>query len=375
MTQSEQIDTCVVGAGVVGLAIARQLSAKGRDVLVLEAGPRFGGGISSRSSEVVHAGLYYPPNSLKAKLCVRGKALLYDYCKSHQVSYHRIGKLVIACNPAEISTLESLAERANANGVSDLELVSKSRVAELEPSVRAEAALLSPSTGIVSAHELMLALLADIESAGGSLALQSQVESVAVSSEGFSVTCEVEGQSYHFSCRRLVNAAGLGAQQLARSIDSLDPSFVPPLYYCRGSYFVYQASSPFKRLIYPLPDASGAGLGVHATIDMGGQLKFGPDVEYIEAEDYQVSALSLTSSIEAIRRYFPSLDPKRLTPGYAGIRPKLQGPGDAPQDFVIQGPEAHGLQGLVNLFGIESPGLTSSMAIAETVDALLGDAW
>jgi len=362
----EHVDACVIGAGVVGLAVGRALSLAGMEVLVLEQGPRIGEGISSRNSEVIHAGIYYPAGSLKADLCVRGKALLYEYCAKHHVSHQRIGKLIVASTSEDESQLAVIEEKAIANQVTDLEWLSLSEINRLEPSLQGVAALLSPSTGIISAHELMLAFQGDIESSGGSVVLSTGVTGIHVTDTGFELTCDSQGSEFRFMARRLVNAAGLAAQAVAGMLrhDAID---IPPLYYCKGNYFTYQGKSPFSRLIYPVPEKSGAGLGVHATLDLGGQLKFGPDVEYIAGEDYEVEAHRIESHVEAIRRYFPGLDRSRLVPGYAGIRPKLQAPGDPPADFVIQGPESHGLPGLVNLFGIESPGLTSSMAMAETV--------
>lgn len=371
MNNSEIVDVCIVGAGVIGLAIARELAISGKDVLVLEHGPRYGEGISSRNSEVIHAGIYYPAESLKAELCVRGKSLLYAYCESRSIGHERIGKLIVATTEAEEEQLASIKRQAGDNGVIDLAEVSRQRLVELEPALNATLALLSPSTGIVSAADLMTSFLADLEAGGGALATRSSVNAVDCEHSGFSVKCNIENQLYEFQCERLVNAAGLGAQQLASSIDGLSAEFVPPLFLCKGNYFTYQGRSPFSHLIYPVPEPGGAGLGVHATLDLGGQVKFGPDVEYVETEDYSVSDERLEQGVRAIQRYFPELDPNRLVAGYAGIRPKLQGPGDPFCDFVIQGEETHGVSGLVNLFGIESPGLTSSMAIAETVAARL----
>jgi|AP95_1055475.scaffolds.fasta_scaffold01468_2 L-2-hydroxyglutarate oxidase LhgO len=371
MSDVDEVDTCIIGAGVVGLAIARELTNRGGEVLILESSPKFGEGISSRNSEVIHAGIYYPKDSLKATLCVRGKKLLYEYCAQRNVAHRRLGKLIVATNSEEESQLETIRDRANGNDVDDIDFVSSSALKDIEPAVQATAALLSPSTGIISAHDLMTAFLGDIEANGGSLACRASVTSVNVESSGFLLNCDIDGHSYRLKCRRLVNSAGLNAQDVAGSISGFNPGLIPKQYLCKGNYFIYQARNPFFHLIYPVPDTGGAGLGVHATIDMGGQVKFGPDVEYIEEADYSVSETSFSHSIEAIRRYFPSLDDRHLAPGYAGIRPKLQGPGDSPEDFIIQGFESHEINGLVNLYGIESPGLTSSMAIAETVSTRL----
>ena len=371
MNNTESIEVCVIGAGVIGLAIARQLALTGRDVLVLERGPRYGEGVSSRNSEVIHAGIYYPEGSLKAELCVRGKSLLYEYCRSRNIGHNQLGKLIVASTKDEEDQLAGIRQKAEANGVDDLREISQRRLKEMEPALKARQALLSPSTGIVSAPELMTAMLADIESGDGTLATRASVISVECGGAGFIVKCLIEEQAYEFQCERLVNAAGLQAQQLARSIDGLNPSLIPPLHLCKGNYFTYQGKSPFVHLIYPVPERDGAGLGVHATIDLGGQIKFGPDVEYVESENYSVSDERLAKGVQAIRRYFPALDANRLVAGYAGIRPKLQGPGEPVRDFIIQAEEVHHVPGLVNLFGIESPGLTSSMAIAETVAAQL----
>ena len=364
----DKVDACVVGAGVIGLAVGRALARKGLEVLVLEAGPRIGEGVSSRNSEVIHAGIYYPAGSLKAELCVRGRHLLYEYCEQHHVSHSRIGKLIVAASPEDEAQLSVIEQKAIANGVTDLEWVPAAELRSLEPSVQGVAALLSPSTGIVSAHELMLAFQGDLEASGGSVALSSRVTGIDIEGSGgeFRIQSDIGSEAFRFSATRLVNAAGLNAQYVAALLDAKGLE-IPPLYYCKGNYFTYQGRSPFTRLIYPIPEANGAGLGVHATLDLGGQLKFGPDVEYVAMENYEVSAHRVESHLAAIRRYFPAVDANRLTPGYAGIRPRLRAPGEASADFMIQGPESHQIDGLVNLFGIESPGLTSSMAIAETV--------
>lgn len=362
----EEIETCVIGAGVIGLAVARLLAESGFEVVVLEQGPRIGEGVSSRNSEVIHAGIYYPAGSLKAELCVRGKHLLYDYCQKHKVSHNRLGKLIVAADSDDESQLAVIEQKAIANGVDDLEWLSETEIHQLEPALKAVAALRSPSTGIVSAHELMLSFQGDLEAAGGSLALATEVLDINYTGSGFELLCASGGEVYQFTSKRLVNAAGLATQKVAAMLD--EPSMdIPELYYCKGNYFSYRGKSPFSRLIYPVPEASGAGLGVHATLDLGGQLKFGPDVEYIAGEDYEVTDYRIESHVAAIRRYFPHVDADRLIPAYAGIRPKIQAPGEPPADFMIQGPGSHQIPGLVNLFGIESPGLTSSMAIAETV--------
>jgi L-2-hydroxyglutarate oxidase LhgO len=369
MTEIDHIDVCVIGAGVVGLAVARELAQAGFEVLVLEKEHRFGEGVSSRNSEVIHAGIYYPQGSLKATLCVRGKKLLYDYSAERNVRHQRIGKLIVATNDSEMSQLSAIQEQAAANGVNDLEQLNADQIRLMEPSVFAVGALLSPSTGIINAADLMTSFLGDMEANGGSLACHANVSRIHSREAGFLINCDIEGSPYQFSCRYLVNSAGLGAQSVAASIEGFDRSLIPRLHLCKGNYFLLSGRNPFNHLIYPVPDPGGAGLGVHATIDVGGQVKFGPDVEYVSEENYRVSDQRLLEGYEAIRRYFPALEEGMLAPGYAGIRPKLQGPGEPARDFEIQDRHTHNLAGLINLFGIESPGLTSSMAIAETVRA------
>ncbi|MCB1692186.1 MAG: NAD(P)/FAD-dependent oxidoreductase, partial [Pseudomonadales bacterium] len=358
---------CVIGAGAVGLAIGRALALRGREVVVVDAEQHFGQGVSSRNSEVIHAGIYYPEGSLKARFCVEGKHKLYEYCVSHHVSHARCGKLIVATEEQEEETLEGILAKARANGVMDLEYWSGPRLAREEPRVRATRALFSPSTGIVSSHELMQSYLADIEDRGGVFVGGTRVVAIHREGAAFVVESEVHGEAYRFNAGVVVNSAGLGAQAVARACSFLDPAAVPPLYFCRGNYFVLEGASPFRHLIYPVPEKSGAGLGIHATIDLGGQARFGPDVEYVEDEDYVVSSARLPDYYDAVRRYFPSLADGALHPGYVGIRPKLQGPDDAPWDFVVQDATTHGVPGLVQLFGIESPGLTSSLAIADYV--------
>lgn len=369
----DYLHTCVIGGGVVGLAIARSLAQFGRDVVVLDQEQKYGQGISSRNSEVIHAGIYYPKGSLKASMCVRGKALLYEYCESHSVEFKRCGKLIVATESDEEMTLEGIVQKATDNGVNDLEYWSADKIKSEEPNVMATLALLSPSTGVVSSHDLMTAYLADLEMAGGMFIGSTKVLAIDIEGDKYIVHCDVEGDSYTFSCSVLVNSAGLGAQRVAATISGLDPSSIPPLYYCKGNYFTMSGKPPFSRLIYPVPEKSGAGLGVHATIDLAGQVKFGPDVEYIEEEDYKVTEDRITDYYAAVRRYYPGLADDQLTPGYVGIRPKLQGPSDTPKDYVIQTVSEHNLPGLVQLYGIESPGLTSSLAIAEYVSESLKD--
>jgi len=365
---SEAVDSVVVGAGVIGLAIAGQLARAGREVILLEAAETFGTGISSRNSEVIHAGLYYKAGSLKARLCVDGKARLYKFCRSHGVAHRRIGKLIVAARDAEIAELEAIKRKAEVNGVADLEWLDPAGARKLEPAITCVAALLSPSTGIVDAHGLMLALQGEAEAAGASVVFRAPVQGGAI--EDNSILLDVGGvQPMTLRCKRLVNAAGLGAQPLARALRGLDPKTVPPLYYSKGNYFGLTGKTPFTHLVYPAPNDTW--LGVHLTLDLGGRARFGPDVEWVDRLDYAVDPARADSFYEAIRRYWPALPDGALQPAYSGIRPKLTPAGVTALDWMIQGPAAHGVPGLVNLYGIESPGLTSSLAIAEEVVRLL----
>ncbi|MBN9525553.1 MAG: NAD(P)/FAD-dependent oxidoreductase [Alphaproteobacteria bacterium] len=364
----DEVECVVVGAGVVGLAIARAEALAGREVVILEAEGQFGTATSARNSEVIHAGIYYPPGSLKARLCVAGRRLLYTYCESRGIAHKRITKLLVACSGDELPKLAAYAETAARNGLTGpdeaLRPLTGAEARALEPALACEAAMLSPSTGIIDSHGLMLSYLGEAEGAGAMIAYRAPVDAVARDGAGFRLTVGGEAAT-EISCRRLINAAGLGAPALARLIGGVE---VPRQYYVRGCYFTLAGRSPFGRLIYPMP--SHAGLGVHITVDLGGQAKFGPDTEYIEAIDYTVDPARADGFYAEIRRYWPDLPDGALAPGYAGIRPKLQGPADPVRDFVIAGPETHGVPGLVNLFGIESPGLTASLAIAEMVASL-----
>lgn len=366
---TEHVDTIVVGAGVIGLSIARALALAGAEVIVLEAARAFGTGISSRNSEVIHAGIYYPKDSLKARLCVRGKRLPYEYCASRGVGHKRLGKLIVATQSSQTATLAAIRTTAARNGVDDLEWLDGPQVRALEPELDAAAALLSPSSGIVDSHGLMMALLGDAEAAGAQLVLASPLVGGRV---GGKIVLEVGGPDpMTVSCARLVNTAGLDAQNVARALEGLAPDTVPPSYLAKGSYFTLAGPSPFAHLVYPVPVPGG--LGTHSSLDMGGHTKFGPDVEWVESRDYAVDPGRAPAFAEAIRRYWPGLPEGALQPGMAGLRPKLSGPdgGKWGSDFVIQGPADHGIAGLVNLYGIDSPGLTSSLAIAEHVANLL----
>ena len=363
----ETVDAVVVGAGVVGLAVARELALQGQEVLLLESGQGIGTGTSSRNSEVIHAGIYYPRGSLKAELCVRGKALLYTYCDARGVGYRRCGKLIVATAAQQLGQLEEIRQMAAANGVTDLQWLSPEQAVALEPAISCVAALHSPSTGIVDSHALMLALQGDMENAGGTLALESALESASCTPDGIELTA---AGGTHLRTRVLVNSAGLHAPDLARRFRGFPEQFLERAYYAKGNYFTLAGRSPFSRLIYPVPE--GAGLGVHLTLDLGGQAKFGPDVQWVESPDDLVVDPARGDGFYAeVRKYWPALQDGALSPGYAGIRPKLKPARDGSSDFVIQGPAVHGIKGLVNLFGIESPGLTSSLAIAQQVMQLL----
>ena len=364
----EQVDAIVIGAGVVGLATARRLAGAGREVIVLEAADAFGTGISARNSEVIHAGIYYPKDSLKARLCVAGKKALYEFCQSRDVAHKRDGKLIVATSDNELAVLDELEAKAVQNGVHDLTRLDADQARGLEPALTCRGALLSPSTGIIDTHGYMLALLGETEAAGGALALNSPVRGGRVEGGGFVI--EVGGATpLELCCQLLVNAAGLGAQAFAHDLEGLAPETVPPLYYAKGNYFTLTGKSPFSRMIYPVPEVDA--LGIHVVLDLAGRTRFGPNIEWIEAPDYTVSADHAASFYESIRRYWPELPDGALEPGFAGVRPKLTPRGGGVPDFVIQGSKSHGAAGLVNLYGIESPGLTSSLAIADEVAALL----
>jgi L-2-hydroxyglutarate oxidase LhgO len=361
---SERVDCLVVGAGVVGLAVARALALRGREVIVLEAEESIGNHTSSRNSEVIHAGIYYPKGSLKARLCVQGKHLLYPYCRERGIPFDNCGKVLVAGSEAEIPTVLGYIDKANANGVHDLRRITLDELRDLEPSVTAAAAVLSPSTGIIDSHALMLALQGDLENSGGAVVFLSPVLGGEVTADG--IALRVGGaEPMELVCGTLVNSAGLFAPQLARSISGIPGHTIPPQYFAKGHYYTLSGKSPFRRLIYPM--AGHGFLGVHVTIDLGGQARFGPDIEWIDRVDYSFNNAREPMFYEAIRRYYPALKDGALQPGYTGIRPKISGPNGPAADFVIQGPKDHGIRGLVNLYGIESPGLTASLAIGEDV--------
>ena len=364
----EHVDCIVIGAGVVGLAVARRLALDGREVVILEAEDAVGTHTSSRNSEVIHAGIYYTPGSLKAMLCVPGKLALYRYCEEHGVAHRRCGKLIVAAHEGQRPALEKIHAQARANGVEDLRWLSAAEAIALEPALACVTALLSPSTGIIDSHGLMLAYQGDAESRGASIALRSPVTGGSIT--GGSIELEVGGeQPMRIRARCVVNSAGLHAQKVAAALQEFPAERVPPSYYCKGNYYSLAGRAPFSRLIYPVPEA--AGLGVHLTLDLAGQARFGPDVEWVEAIDYRVDPRRADGFYREIRRYWPQLADGALQPAYAGIRPKIQAPGEPARDFLIEGPQHHGVPGLVNLFGMESPGLTASLAIADHVRDLL----
>jgi L-2-hydroxyglutarate oxidase LhgO len=391
----DEIDVVVIGAGVVGLAVARTLALAGREVLVLEAAATIGTGTSSRNSEVIHAGLYYEPGSLKARLCVSGRELLYAYCDSHGVANRRCGKLLVATTQEQIPKLAAIETRARSNGVSSLRHLSAEQARALEPALHCVAALHSPDTGIVDSHQLMLALQGDAEAHGAICAFRAPVQRIEREADGrFRIEVgddvarggvepggepgapsgsqsdmQSQAQPFMLRAQHVVNCAGLQAQTVASRIHGLAAPHVPPLYMARGNYFSLSGRSPFDRLIYPMPDE--AGLGVHLTVDLGGQAKFGPDVEWVDTVDYQVDPHRADSFYAAIRTYWPDLADGALQPAYAGIRPKLVGPRQPAADFMVQGELEHGVKGLLNFFGIESPGLTASLALAEYAAARL----
>jgi L-2-hydroxyglutarate oxidase LhgO len=367
---TESVDAVVVGAGVVGLAIARRLAEDGREVIVLERNDAIGSETSSRNSEVIHAGIYNLPRRLKTTLCVAGRAMLYRYCAEHGVPHARLGKLIVAVEQAEVPTLAKIREQGELNGVDDLVWLTGDAAMALEPQLVCVAAVLSPSTGIIDGHQLMLALEGDLETAGGVVVLNAPVEAGEVCNGG--ILLRVGGaEPMRLHARTVINAAGLGAMDLARGLKGLPPQAAAPIWYAKGNYFSLTRKAPFSRLIYPIPVPGG--LGTHMTLDLAGRARFGPDVEWIGSLDYAVDPRRGDSFYEDIRRYWPDLPDGALAPDYAGIRPKL-GPQGAPNlDFRIEGPAQHGVPSLVNLFGIESPGLTSCLAIAEHVAGLLGE--
>ncbi|WCM91061.1 NAD(P)/FAD-dependent oxidoreductase [Acidovorax sp. NCPPB 2350] len=364
---SDSVECVVIGAGVVGLAVARALALEGREVLVVESAPAIGTGTSSRNSEVIHAGIYYPEGSLKARLCVQGKEMLYAYCEARGVPHRRCGKLIVATSPGQVGALEGIEARALANGVHDLQRLSRAEALGLEPALECVAALLSPGTGIVDSHALMLALQGDLEHAGGIVALNTSLVGAEYTQDAIFLEA-MDGTRLQARC--VVNAAGLTAPDAARRFRGAEYAALPRAWFAKGHYFSLAGKAPFSRLVYPVPEA--AGLGVHLTLDLGGQAKFGPDVQWVDdPSDLAVDETRGAAFYAEVRKYWPALRDGALQPAYAGIRPKIHGPQEPAADFAIHGPAVHGIAGLVHLFGIESPGLTSALAIAESVkDAL-----
>ena len=365
----DKVDCVVVGAGVIGLAVARKLTQAGREVIVLDAAEGIGTVTSSRNSEVIHAGIYYKAGSLMARMCVNGKQALYAYCRDHGIPHRNCGKLIVATTPKETEKLQSIRAHAEANGVLDMQALSGDAARALEPALNCDAALLSPSTGIIDSHAYMLALRGDAEGAGAACAFYTPL--IRAKAAAGRIEVDAGGDApMTIECDLFVNAAGLGAPAVARSIEGMPIELIPVPYLAKGNYFSCSARAPFSHLIYPVPEPGG--LGVHLTLDIAGQARFGPDVEWVDAIDYAVDPARAQRFYPAIRRYWPTLPDGALMPSYSGIRPKIVPPAVASQDFLIQGPRDHGVAGLINLFGIESPGLTSSLAIADYVGELAG---
>jgi L-2-hydroxyglutarate oxidase LhgO len=368
MSRGAAMQILVIGAGVVGLAVARQAALAGHDVIVAEATSGIGNGVSSRNSEVIHGGMYYPTGSLRALHCTRGRRMLYEFCASHGVPHRKCGKLIVATNAAEASKIAAIQKQGEINGVEGLELIGGNAARDLEPALACIAAVHSPETGIIDSHGFMLALEGELEDRGGMIAFATRIDRLAAASHGWTV---------HFSGKEagtldvdaVVNSAGLGAQALAKATESYPQERVPRLVLAKGNYFGYAGRPAFSRLIYPAP--VDGGLGIHVTLDLAGRMRFGPDVEWIDGENYDVDARRADNFYARIRTYWPGLADGKLVPDYCGIRPKLSGPGEPAADFMIDGPREHGLPGLVHLFGIESPGLTSALSIAEAVVAQL----
>lgn len=359
-------EVVVVGAGVVGLAIAQRLARGGNEVMVLEQEGWAGQHASSRNSEVIHAGIYYPPGSLKARLCREGRELLYTWCAEYAVAHRRVGKLLVAVEEAELPALQALRTNARANGV-ELQALTADELHAREPALRGVSALLSPLTGIIDSHALMGSYEAALQQAGGAVQCRTRVDRVQRIADGFQLIGESGGDAFSLSCRYLINSGGLFAQSLAAGIESMAAQHIPPVHLCQGQYFAYSGASPFSHLVYPMPEANATGLGVHATLDLAGQLRFGPDVRYQQRLDYAMDESRRDTFALAVQRYWPACRAEKLAPAYAGVRAKLSAAGEPAADFIIQDHSIHAVPGLINLFGIESPGLTASLALAEEV--------
>ena len=358
----------VIGAGVVGLAVARAAATDGHDVIVAEATAGIGNGVSSRNSEVIHGGMYYPTDSLRARHCVRGRRMLYDYCDSHGVPYRRCGKLIVATSEAELAKIEQIHRQGLLNGVEDLSLIGGNALRNLEPALACIGALLSPVTGVIDSHSFMLALQGDLEDRGGMIAFETRIEQLRPAAGGWEVVFG-GAEAGVFQVDAVVNSAGLSAPALAHATEGYPADTIPRIVFAKGNYFGYAGHPVFTHLIYPAP--VDGGLGTHVTLDLAGRMRFGPDVEWVETEDYAVDPARADSFYARIRTYWPGLPDGSLVPDYSGIRPKLTGPGEPPADFRIDTEKTHRMAGLVNLFGIESPGLTSALSIAEDVVAAL----
>jgi L-2-hydroxyglutarate oxidase LhgO len=364
-----EVDCIVIGAGVIGLAAARALARDGRTVMILERERHFGMHTSSRNSEVIHAGIHYRPGSLKARTCVSGRDLLYRYCAERGIAHRRCGKFLVATSEEQLSQLQAVEAQARGNGVFDLEWLDGAQARRCEPALSCEAALSSPSSGIIDTHAYLLSLLADAEARGAQVAYGAVVTSLRPTPSGIDICIESAAQPV-LRAQFVVNSAGLDAHRVARSIDGFPTQHIPEVRYAKGSYFALTGRAPFSRLIYPVPESGG--LGIHMTVDMAGQARFGPDVEWVDAVDYGVDAARAAEFYGAIRRYWPALADGRLSPAYAGIRPKLARAGEGAADFCISGPADHGVAGVVNLFGMESPGLTASLALAAHIAVIVG---
>jgi len=366
----DTVDCIVIGAGVIGLAVARELARRGNETLVLERGNHIGSGTSSRNSGVIHAGIYYPTGSLKARLCVRGKELLYEHCRANDIPHRQVGKLLVATTPSQLGKLEAIARQAKLNNVTDLIPLSSAEAHKLEPEARCAAAYLSPSTGIVDVHELMMSLHANLEHHGGAVLTNAHFVKATPHDDGLDVvvrdTEETTAAESVVRCKTLVNCAGLDSVAVAHQIKTLSAAHIPKAFLAKGTYFKLAGTrNPFSRLVYPMPNE--AGLGIHVTLDLNGAAKFGPDVEWVDELNFLPDESRAHSFYRAIREYWPNLPDGTLVPDYAGIRPKIVGPGEPAADFLLQFPATHGVAGLVNLHGIESPGVTSSLAIANLV--------
>lgn len=360
----------VIGAGVVGLAVARAVARRGHDVVVAEAENAIGTGVSARNSEVIHGGMYYPTGSLRSRHCVNGRRLLYDFCASHGVPHRKCGKLIVATDAAELTKIESIAAQGKINDVEGLAPITAAAARALEPNLACVGALHSPETGIIDAHAYMLALRGDLEDAGGAIAFNTPVLA-AVRKDGQWLVSFGGDEAGDMAFDAIVNCAGLGAQKVARAMVDYPAERVPKQVLAKGNYFTFTGKPAFTRLIYPVP--SPGGLGVHVTLDLAGRMRFGPDVEWIEREYYPVDPKRAEIFYDRIRTYWPAMPEGALAPDYAGIRPKLTGPGEPAADFMIDAPTQHGLPGLVQLFGIESPGLTSSLSLGDEVASCLGN--